>query len=243
MPMDTYDQVLQSLSLDAEGISRQFMSFSAFFNIMAAALMGFLVLAIYLSSSGREKRDRNLYLVIPVLTVLMAVMMRVTGPQVVSFFGIFGIMSVIRFRSDITDQKGITFILFAVIEGVIIGVNAYLLAVLAWVVVSVAILVGRYLFHHRVTYRLSLRYPALPPPEAKAGVMAWFTSRGIAVSFTGYSATSDFSEKSQAWTEGAKAEFMVFPVREEALTALIPAFLAEMREATVEAEFRRHDMG
>lgn len=241
--MDTMDEFWQSLSLDAEGLSRQFLSFSAFFNILAAALMGFMILAIYLSSSGREKRDRNLYLVIPVITILLAVMMRVSGPAVMAFFGIFGIMSVIRFRSDITDQKGITFILFAVIEGVIIGVNAYLLALMAWIVVSGAILVGRYLFHHRVTYRLTLRCAASPAEGFKAEVLAWFRSRKVPASFTGLSVSCEFSNKAQDWAEEAKAEFMVFPGHEDALVALMPDFIQLMRERRVEVEFRRQDLG
>ena len=241
--MDNYDQFLQALSLDREGLSRQFLSFPAFLNILTAAFMGFMVLTIYLSSSGRDKRDRNLYLVIPVLTVLMAVIMRISGPQVISFFGIFGIMSVIRFRSDITDQKGITFILFAVIEGVIIGVNEYLLAVLAWFEVSGAILVGRYLFSHRVTYRLILRFDGMPLAETKAEVLRWFSARGIPANFTGFELSSDFSNKGQEWSQGAKSEFMVFPKHEDALVALMPAFIEEMKAKKVEAEFKRQDLG
>lgn len=241
--MDTWDEFWQSLSLDAEGLSRQFMSISAFFNILAAALMGFMVLAIYLSSSGREKRDHNLYLVIPVLTVLMAVMMRVSGPAVVSFFGIFGIMSVIRFRSDITDQKGITFILFSVIEGVIIGVNAYILAILAWVVVSAAILIGRYLFHHRVTYRLTLRQPGASPSGLRTEIHVWFASRKIPVFLIGFNASCEFSVKAGDWVDESKVEFIVFPRREESLIVLMPEFLKEMRTRRIEAEFRRQDLG
>jgi hypothetical protein len=166
--MDNYDKFMESLSLDPEGLSRQLMSFSSFFNILIACVMGFLILSIYFASSSRDRRDHNLFLVIPLLSVLMAVMMRIDGSHVISFFGIFGILSIIRFRSDITDQRGITFILFAVIEGVIVGVNAYLLALVAWVVVSAAILVARFAFQESACYRLVLRFPgegAGPLPE------------------------------------------------------------------------------
>lgn len=239
--MDNYDKFLESLSLDANGLSMQFMSFSAFFNILLASVMGFLVLSIYLASSGRANRDKNLYLVIPLLSVLMAVMMRIDGPQAISFFGIFGIMSIIRFRSDITDQKGITFILFSVIEGVIVGVNAYLLAFLAWIVVSGAILIGRYLFGNRVSYRLVLRYPGQLPAGAREDIPAWFKARDIAASLTGLNLSSELSGKSRLWEEDAKAEFVLFPKSEASLLDLMPSFMDAMRERGIGAEIKRQD--
>jgi hypothetical protein len=238
--MDTLDKFMESLSLDADGISQQVMSLSAFFNIAAAAVMGFMVLGIYLISSGRAQRDRNLYMVIPVLSVLMAVIMRVDGPQVVSFFGIFGIMSIIRFRSDITDQKGITFILFAVIEGVIVGVNSYLLALLAWLVVSAAILIGRYFFSHRVGYRFILIADAAKP-DARTAAEEWFQSQGVPASFSGLSVSSEYSDKKEKWGARYKTEFTVFPADEPSFIQSFPQFIKEMSGLGVEVEIKRHE--
>jgi hypothetical protein len=241
--MDQYDKFLESLSLDPDGLGKQFMSLSSFVNILIASVMGFLVLAVYLASSGREKRDKNLYMVIPVLSVLMAVMMRIDGPQAISFLGVFGILSIIRFRSDITDQKGITFILFAVIEGVIVGVNAYLLALLAWGVVSGAILIGRYLFGHRASYRLVLRYPRELQDSARSEACSWFETKGIKTTFTGFNVSTEYSEKSKSWDERYKAEFILFPKEEAALLAMVYEFLDEMQNRGIEAELRRQEAG
>jgi hypothetical protein len=239
--MDTFDKFLESLSLDPDGLTRQFMNLSAFFNIVAASIMGFMVLAIYLASSGRAKRDRNLYMVIPVLAVLMAVVMRVEGSQALAFFGIFGILSVIRFRSEITDQKGVTFILFAVIEGVIVGVNAYVLAILAWLIVSGSILIGRYFMRRSPTYRLVLRYPSVDLEEARAEASAWFGEHGILCAFAGLGASSRPAGRSGKPKEGCKAEFLLSPASESALLGLVPAFMAAMRERGIEAELKRSE--
>jgi|GEM_PF-1251490 len=241
--MDNTDKFLESLSFDPEGLSRQFMSLSSFVNILIASGVGFLILAIYLASSERERRDKNLYMVIPILSVLMAVIMRVDGTQAMAFIGILGILSVIRFRSEITDQRGVTFILFAVIEGVIVGVNAYLLAALAWIVVSGSILIGRYLFSHKISYRLVARFPAGVQATARRDIREWLDGRGIPATFTAFSASSDHSEKSMTWDESYKAEFALFPKEEEAWLTMLPELIVAMRERGIEVEVKRQDAG
>jgi purine-cytosine permease-like protein len=237
--MDNFDKFLESLSLDPIGLDKQFLSFASFINILAAAATGFLVLVVYLVSSGRERRDRNLYMVIPVLCVLMAVMMRVTGPQVISFFGVFGILSIIRFRSDITDQRGITFILFAVIEGVIVGVNDYLLAILSWIVVGGAILIGRYFFNRRSSYRLVVTFPRMASADERDGVIAWFERRDVQASCTGF--RTENGKKKNGWKERTKAEYALFPKTERGLIDLMAAYASEMREDGTETEFKRRE--
>jgi hypothetical protein len=239
--MDNTEKFLESLSLDPDSLARQFMSFSAFVNILLASAMGFMILAVYLASSPRERRDGNLSTVIPLLCVLMAVVMRIEGTQVLSFFGIFGILSVVRFRSDITDQKGITFILFAVIEGVIIGVNAYLLSLLAWIVVSGAILLGRYLLGGKTSYRLVARLPKGDGAAQRAEILAWLDARGVSASLSGFSAASEYSAKGERWDDEYKAEFALFPKDEGAFIPAIPEFIEAMRSKGIQVDLKRRD--
>jgi hypothetical protein len=239
--MDNTDKFLQSLALDPDGLSQQFLGFSAFLNVLLASVMGFLVLGIYLASSPRASRDKNLYMVIPVLSVLMAVIMRIDGSMIGSFFAIFGIMSMIRFRSNLTDQKGITFILFSVIVGLIVGLNAYLLAAVAWVLVSGAILIGRYLLNRSEDYKLSLRIDGPLPKDLSREVAGWFASRGIPANSIGLKLTDDYSEKGASWKEGCKATFALFPRDEEELLGAMPDFIALMRERKIEVELDSRD--
>jgi hypothetical protein len=239
--MDNTDKFLESLALDPDGLSRQVLGISAFLNVLVACAMGFMVLAVYLASSPRASRDKNLYMVIPVLSVLMAVIMRVDGSMAVPFFAIFGVLSIIRFRSNITDQKGITFILFSVIVGLIVGMNAYLLAAVAWVVVSGAILIGRYLFNRSEDYKLSLRLSGPMPEGLRREVEVWFAARGIGASATALRLSSDFSEKGSSWKDGCKAVFALFPRGEGELLGAMPEFTELMRGRGIEIELESED--
>lgn len=238
--MDDTEQLLGSLSLDPEGIARQFMSLAALFNIVLAGLMGFLVLLVYLASSHKDDRDRNLFTVIPVLAILMAVMMRIEGPQMVVFFGIFGILSIIRFRSDLTDQKGITFILFAVIEGVLTGINAYLLALLAWLVVGGAILLSRRLFQERFIFRLLVKTPKVDN-DARREVELWLKARNLNYRFAGCSTSSEQNAKIGAWDDRLKLEFFVFPDGDMAFYDLLPELTEQLKAWGMELELKRVD--
>jgi hypothetical protein len=238
--MDDIDQLLASISLDPEGIARQFMSLSSLFNIVLAGGVGFLVLLVYLFASEKENRDKNLFMVIPVLSILMAVMMRIESPQIVVFFGIFGVLSVIRFRSDLTDQKGITFILFGLIEGVLVGVNAYLLALLAWMVVGGAILLSRRIFSGRLTFRLVLKAARIDP-ELRKGVEGWLGDHGLHPRFVNDLVSTDFQAKAGVWEARTKLEYLLFPVNEAALAGQLVELSSWLEGQQIEMELKKID--
>lgn len=238
--MDDIDQLLTSVSLDPDGIVRQFMSLSSLFNIVLAGGFGFLVLLVYRIASERENRDKNLFMVIPVLSILMAVMMRIESPQIVVFFGIFGVLSVIRFRSDLTDQKGITFILFALIEGVLVGVNAYLLALLAWMVVGGAILLSRRIFSGRQTFRLILKSNRIDPDLRKT-VEALLAGHGLQPRYAAGSASTDFQAKLGTWEARSRLEFLLFPSSEEMMGTVLPNLVSQLTEQGLEIELKKLD--
>lgn len=103
---------------------------------------GLAILAVYVVSNRYKKLDDSLIEVIPMLTVLMSVMMQIdSSVQAVTFFGIFGVLSIVRFRSALTDQKGLTFILFAVIVGILVGTRQFALSGLAFVSLSGMVLI------------------------------------------------------------------------------------------------------
>lgn len=113
-------------------------------SIGVSFLFGLAILLVYVFSNRHKKLDDSLTEVIPLLTVLMSVMMQIDSSiQAVTFFGIFGVLSIVRFRSALTDQKGITFILFAVIMGVLVGTKQYYLSSLAFAVLAIMILLIR----------------------------------------------------------------------------------------------------
>lgn len=238
--MDDTDLIYKSLGLDAEGIGLQMMSLAAVFNIVVAGIMGFLVLLVYLASSSRDKRDSNLLTVIPVLSVLIAVIMRVDSSHMVIFFGIFGILSIIRFRSDLTDQRGITFILFAVIEGVLVGFNSYLLAFVTCVMVGGFILAFRKLRPQPAQYRFIARAPRIQPAGREI-LENMLREKGIDFEFTVQNCSTELASKSGTWEEKQKIEFTLFVRSERHLMDQVPAMAERMRKANMEMELKKSD--
>ena len=143
--MDDFEKILESISLDNAGLQNQLISFASITNIILSTLSGFVVFIIYYYSTEKSKRDFSLFQIIPSLSVLMTVIMRMQGGRVAIFFGIFGVLSIVRFRSVLTDQKGITFILFSIINGLLIGLGNYVLSLIAIIFVSLIFVISKHI--------------------------------------------------------------------------------------------------
>ena len=150
--METSDKFLEIAGLGSLNLYTQFMSLSSLINIIFAALIGFLIIGIYAMTSDRGRRDFSLIQSVPVLSMLMAVIMRIDSSRAVMFFGIFGILSIVRFRSELTDQKGITFILFSIIMGLLAGIGQFLLAIISFFIIGFVIFIIHFIFL-RTRYR------------------------------------------------------------------------------------------
>lgn len=144
--METSEKLLEIAGLGSLNLHHQFMSLSSLINIVFAAMIGFLIICIYVMTSDRGRRDFSLIQSVPVLSMLMAVIMRIDSSRAVMFFGIFGILSIVRFRSELTDQKGITFILFAIIMGLLAGIGQFLLAIISFFIIGFVILIIHCIF-------------------------------------------------------------------------------------------------
>jgi hypothetical protein len=107
----------------------------------------------------------------------------------------------------------ITFL--SVLMAVIMRVNAYFLAALEWLVVNGSILIGRYAFNNKVSYRLVARFKLESQVTSLDAIRGWLEGGVIACSFTGLAASSDHPEKKDSWEESCGAEYALFP-RDEA---------------------------
>ncbi len=142
-------------------------------------LAGLAVLLTYSLQNRDRAPEAPLRHVIPVLSVLMSVMMQTSNKiEVFTFFGIFGILSIVRFRSVLTDQRGITFILFSAIMGVLIGIEAWYVALIAFFMITIALqIVNRFTRSSEAAY-IVVRLPS-GKPETQDTVLAFLTRRGI----------------------------------------------------------------
>lgn len=144
--MDTTEKLLEMVFMSNRSIETQLMGLSAAINILFAAFIGFLIILVYIFTTDKGKKDLPLVQSIPVLSILMAVIMRIDSGRSAIFFGIFGILSIVRFRSELTDQKGITFILFSIIMGLLAGMGNFILAGISFIIISSVIIIIRYSF-------------------------------------------------------------------------------------------------
>ena len=137
--MDNTDKLLEMVFSGGYSLEGQLVGLSAAINILFAAIIGFLIIGVYILTTDKGKKDLPLVQSIPVLSILMSVIMRIDGSRAAIFFGIFGILSIVRFRSELTDQKGITFILFSIIMGLLSGMGNFILAGVSFVIISSAL--------------------------------------------------------------------------------------------------------
>ncbi|OHD40940.1 MAG: hypothetical protein A2015_17055 [Spirochaetes bacterium GWF1_31_7] len=144
--MDNTDKLLEMVFSGGYSLEGQLVGLSAAINILFAAIIGFLIIGVYILTTDKGKKDLPLVQSIPVLSILMSVIMRIDGSRAAIFFGIFGILSIVRFRSELTDQKGITFILFSIIMGLLSGMGNFILAGVSFVIISSVIIIIRYSF-------------------------------------------------------------------------------------------------
>jgi|GEM_PF-5640843 len=144
--MDEWERLLDSISLSESGLVNQFMGLGSIFNIILSAVFGLLILIVYLKTNKKENKDKVFIISIPVISILMTMLMRMQGGNAIVFFGIFGVLSIIRFRSS-TSQSDISFILFSVIIGVLIGIGNYIIVFLGFIVITIIILIINIIFN------------------------------------------------------------------------------------------------
>jgi uncharacterized membrane protein YhiD involved in acid resistance len=73
--------------------------------------------------------------------MVVAVVMLIVGSNIARAFALVGALSIIRFRNAVKETRDVGFIFFTMAIGMAIGTKFYLLAVIAAVVISLAILI------------------------------------------------------------------------------------------------------
>jgi uncharacterized membrane protein YhiD involved in acid resistance len=73
--------------------------------------------------------------------MVVAVVMLIIGSNIARAFALVGALSIIRFRNAVKETRDVGFIFFTMAIGMAVGTKFYLLAVIAAVVISLAILI------------------------------------------------------------------------------------------------------
>lgn len=136
-----FDQLDAALEAVAPGTSpsHMFVSFLAAFGL--SALMAY----VYKASSGDEYEPDIAQSQI-LLCCIMALVLMVVGDSISRAFGAVGILSVIRFRSNVKNSAEAATLLSAVAVGMACGVGMFRLAVAGALFLSLVQVLLRYIF-------------------------------------------------------------------------------------------------
>lgn len=196
---------------------------------------GLAVLLAYSLQNRNRAPEASLKHVIPVLTLLMSVMMQTSDKiEVFTFFGIFGILSIVRFRSVLTDQRGITFILFSAIMGVLIGIEAWFVALISFFMITLTLqIVNRFTRSSHTAYIL-VNLPSCKP-ESKDTVLTFLTQQGIYIHTTSLKANYQTNKSGELVDTASLKVIIEAPNNEAQFCADLIQFL---KQAGFSGEYR-----
>jgi uncharacterized membrane protein YhiD involved in acid resistance len=156
-----------------------------FLSLALAFALAFVWATVYRKTHSGVAYSRSFFLALVLISPIVAMIMMAIGSNVALSLGLVGSLSVIRFRTVIKDTKDMAFLFFAVGIGLCAGANAWLLAIMGTVMVSlVTILVPR-VSHTRaassdyiLVFRSTKKEPWLTLPERAQDLVTWKQLRG-----------------------------------------------------------------
>lgn len=107
-------------------------------NLVVAALAGAAVAWIYHHTRPRSQASPSFSATIVLLAALISMVTQVVGGDVARAFSLVGALSIVRFRTVVRDTQDTAFVIFAVVVGMAIGAEKYVMALTGLVVVGFA---------------------------------------------------------------------------------------------------------
>lgn len=106
------------------------------FVIFGTFILGSFIGWIYKETYKWKRYTQGYVQTLIVMAVIMSIIMLIVGSNIARAFTMMGALSVIRFRNNIKETRDIGFIFFAMVVGMAMGVELYLLAVIGTVFIS-----------------------------------------------------------------------------------------------------------
>jgi len=106
------------------------------FNLILAFAVGIGISFVYQKTHQGLSYSRPFLSTLVLMTVLGSVVMMVVSQNFIGAFALLGAFSLIRFRTILKETRDIAFVFFALVEGVAVGTNNYVIALLSTAVVS-----------------------------------------------------------------------------------------------------------
>jgi hypothetical protein len=106
--------------------------------LVAALLGGFIVSRIYRTTRSDFAIAPSFPGTLVLLAVLIAMVTQVIGDSVARAFSLVGALSIVRFRTVVRDTQDTAYVIFAVVVGMAVGTNNFIVALIGITIVAVA---------------------------------------------------------------------------------------------------------
>jgi uncharacterized membrane protein YhiD involved in acid resistance len=138
-------------------------------SFILAFVLGQVVAWVYAHTHTGLSYSRSFTQSLVIMSLVVAVVMFVIGDNIVTAFGLLGALALIRFRNVLKDTRDTVFVFIALVVGMAVGTQRYLLAIVGTLVLMLVVLfldltafgtLGR--FDGYLTLRLSRRVDGGP---------------------------------------------------------------------------------
>ncbi len=126
--------------------------------MVLSILFGLLIYYIYKKSYRGVLFSTGFAITLVGMTIITCAVTLAISTNVVISLGMVGALSIVRFRTAVKDAMDLLFLFFAISVGIILGAQAYLLAVIVTVCMVLVLLLLSRRMNNRSVYILILQY-------------------------------------------------------------------------------------
>ena len=127
--------------------------------LIAALIMSVIIALVYKKTYRGVLYSPSFALTLILLTLVTTPVVMAIGSNVALSMGMVGALSIVRFRTAVKDPLDTAYMFWAITMGILIGANAYVIAVVAVLAISVIMLAISYLrLRKQNNYLLVLHY-------------------------------------------------------------------------------------
>src|SRR3989338_9173867 len=108
--------------------------------ILTSFIISLVIVFVYRKTHKGLSYSQSFVITLIFVTLVATVAMMVIGNNVARAFGLLGAFSIIRFRTVVKEPKDISYIFFALIEGMAVGTGSYLIAIISTILFSIILI-------------------------------------------------------------------------------------------------------
>lgn len=97
--------------------------------ILIALIVGLAIALIYMTSNSRSDYTKSFSFTLAVTTVIMSAVSMTIGSNIAVSIGLFGILSILRFRASVKNIKDMAYLLLSVATGLTTGSQNFMLTI------------------------------------------------------------------------------------------------------------------